>query len=209
MEIGTAEENLQNISPTSLPEIKIVERIYDREQARTHLKILIGEPFNTVIYKSGGLGRICFQLVEQFGLSVSPKDLAEILAPQLANAAFAEVSDEESLYYTFHSWLLERGKEYYTRGLIWDTTKDGKRYVRVTAEPMKAFFVSQGIVDRRSREEVLRYWRQKRWLNSGGERRLNKNIKVTLPDGSSGWVQVYEILVATDLPTDEIEDASP
>lgn len=191
-----------------LPEIKILEKVYDREQTKTHLKIFIGAPFNVVVYKSGGLGRICYQLVEQFGLAISPKALAEILTPQLANAKFSETSEEESLYLTFHSWLLERGSDYFARGQIWYVTKNEKRYVRVTSEPMRAFFMAQGIVDRKGREGVLHYWREKKWLNAGSEKRLNKNVKVTLPDGSKGWVQVYEVLIRTDLPADEEEDMS-
>lgn len=196
------EKNLENI-----PEIKILEKIFDREQTKTHLKIFVGAPFNAIVYKSGGLGRICYQLVEQFGLTISPKALAKVLTPQLAKAKFSETSEEESLYLTFHSWLLEKGSDYFARGQMWYTTKNEKRYVRATSEPIRAFFMSQGIVDRKAREGVLQHWREKKWLNSG-KNRLNKNIKITLPDGTKRWLQVYEILITEDedLPADEEEN---
>jgi hypothetical protein len=203
-EMMSNEEDLENI-----PEIKILEKIYDREQTKTHLKISIGAPFNAFVYKSGGLGRICFQLVEQFGLAISPKALAEVLTSQLASAKFRETSVEESIYYSFHSWLIEKGIDFFAKGQIWyHTDKNNKKqYVRITSEPMKVFFATQGILDRNSREGVLSYWREKGWLRPGGERRLNKNVRITFPNGEKGFVQVYEILISKDLPVDEEEDA--
>lgn len=194
-----------------LPEIEIIEKIFDREQAKTHLKIRIGDPYNTTVFKTGGLGRIAFQLVEQFSLPTSSKELAEVLAPKLADAAFHETSVEESLYYSLHSWLLEKGSDYFARGQMWWCAKNGNRYLRMMSEPLNAFFMAQRITDRKGREGILQHWRGKGWLNPGSERRLNKNIRVTLPDGSKGWVQAYEILMVKeeDLPVDDIEEAAP
>ncbi len=203
-----ASENTENADSTSpqIPPIKIKKRIFDPEKQSCTLEIKIGEPFNIIVYKSGSVGRIAFQLAEQFALPIAPKDLAERLAPQIDSAQWHKVTEsEESLYYSFHSWLLEKGADYFARGQMWYHDKNGKRYIRVTSEPLRAFFVSQGITNRKERETVLSYWREKKWLNAGGERRLNKNIKVTLPNGSKGWIQVYEILVAEDLPFDEEE----
>lgn len=207
MEIANNELLLEDESLEVLPEIKILEKVYDKELTKTYLKIFIGDPYFAIVYKSGGLARICFQLVEQFSLPISHKALAEILNPQLVDAKFRETSVEDSLYYSFHSWLLEKGTDFFAKGQMWYVTKDEKRYVRATSEPMRAFFMAQGIVDRKSREGVLQYWREKKWLNPGGAHRLNKNVKITLPDGTKGWIQVYEILISEDLPADEEEVA--
>lgn len=205
--VTTPEEKPTDNLADNLPEIKILERVFDWEQAKTHLKIFVGDPFNTIVYKSGGLGRIAFQLIEQFGFPVFVKDLTEILAPQVNAAAFHETSLEESMYYAFHSWLLEKGSDYFSRGQMWYVSKNEKRYIRATAEPIGAFFAAQGVPDRKSREGVLHYWREKKWLRSGGERRLNKNVRITFPNGEKGVIQVYEILISENLPADDEEPA--
>lgn len=200
-------KDTNSASHSQIPPVRIEERIFDPERQTCVLKIKIGEPFDTTVYKTGSVGRIAFQLTEQFSLPISPKDLAELLAPQIVSTTWHKITkSEESLYYSLQSWLLEKGGDYFSRGQVWYHLRGGKRYIRMTSEPLKAFFAAQGSTNRRERETVLSFWREKEWLVASNERRLNKNIKITLPNGNKGWIQVYEILVVEDLPYDEEEN---
>jgi len=183
------------------PEINIKRKIFDPERQRTTLEIEIGKPYETIVSKTGSLGRIAFQLVEQFALPLTPKELAEKLTEQW-NLIELEIPKEARLYQEFHSWLTEKEETLVSKQEIWFERKNEHLRIRMTTDACKMFFQSRNIVSEKEREDVLRYWREKGWLMAK-KPRLNKMIKIKTRDRDK-FLLVYEVILSENFLTDDI-----
>lgn len=186
-------------------EIRVLRRIFDPEERKVTLEIYVGEPYNTTVYKTGSLGRIAFQLAEQFSLSLAPKDLAEVLKASAEEATF-EIEKEAQLYIDFHSWftenlaaLIKENKAFYA--------ENPTPCVRLTEDALTRFFHANGIA-LLNRGSVLSYWREKGWLhtNESDPRRFKKRVKFKAEDGTTRLLRLYEIELRYEQFTKEAED---
>ena len=190
-------------------EIEVKRRIFDPEEHKVILEIFIGEPFNVTVQKTGSIGRIAFQLAEQFSLPVQPKDLAKILQ-ESAKKAKLEIEREAQLYLEFLSWFAENHA---------DLVKNAKCFVvpgRGENEPPRARLVESAlsrffqtyVVPLHARNNVLSYWRKMGWLktNSNEPKRFKKVVRFKAQDGTTRLLRVYEIELRYEEKTSNSEE---
>jgi hypothetical protein len=177
-------------------EIEVKRRIFDPEEHKVTLEIFIGEPFNVTVQKSGSIGRIAFQLAEQFSLPIQHKDLVKILQ-ESAKKAKLETEKEAQLYLEFLSWFAENYADLAKNAkcfVVPGKTKDEPPRARLVESALSRFFQTY-VIPLHSRNNILSYWRKKGWLktNSCEPNRFKKVVRFKAQDGTTRLLRVYEI----------------